>query len=669
MKIVNVLDRISEKEIVLYGNKAKNLWLMKKEGICVPDTIAIMCSKAWDDGYEKEDVLQSIEKLTKEYFQYTSDLIVRSSFQKEDSESTSMAGIFESVQINSHEQIKSAVCQVWESARGDCAQMGIIIQPYIECDFSGIMFSASPYDGGTDIVIEFGKGECGRLVKGDITPDLYMLNRGWVRHNPQYVPETVLQSLICLEKRMRLLMEAEIDVEFCVKNKSIYVLQCRPMTTGKKKKPLYMGENVEGTWLLHEELSLPFTPLVRTLDPSGMLTERPHIIFENYAYFSSEFRLKSVDDEKWKDWEAISEHYSKLFLDILNKKSEANLELLEYAVRTYRNSVEAYMNVNWFIYRRKCYEELMDALKEKYQNYQEIFFSVMHSIATVNSTKKKDFIELLKVKDAPDFEEKKELFVKKYGAETSHPFYIMCKSLADYIDQIIEVLSEREIYDEVNEPICVIDKFEPNLCILIEKYRKVVQRTEDDDYLLCMGSYVIRNILEQIEEELQLEKDTIWFYEYSELKELGCGMRISPEIIEERRKSFECSKNYDMPLAVKNGLGIYATSRKENTLEGDTISQGYTRGKVYVLKNPGDILEIVNIPNGSIVYSNWISPVLSAYFFNIKGIIVPERSILSHGAILAREMHIPAIGGIQYNFENGMEIELNATEGKVYIKK
>ena len=668
MKIVSVLDKISEKEIELYGNKAKNLWLMQKEGINVPDAIAIMCSQAWNNGCEKERVLEISEKMVKEYFQHNTELIVRSSFKKEDSEDSSMAGIFESVRINSHEQIRNAICQVWESARGDWTQMGIIIQPYIDCDFSGIMFSASPYDGGENVVIEFTKGECCRLVKGDFTPDLYVFSKGWIRSNPQYVTEKILQRLICLEKRMRLLMKTDIDVEFCVNNDSIYILQCRPMTTGKKKKPLYMGKSVEGTWLLHEELSLPFTPLVRTLDPSGLLTERPHIIFENYAYFSSEFRLKSVDDEKWKDWETISEHYSKIFFDILNKKSEADFELLEYAVCTYRNSVEAYMNVNWFIYRRKSYEELIDALKNKYHNYQDIFFGVMHSIETVNTAKKKDFIELLKLKGNPEFKEKKEAFVKKYGAETSHPFYIMCKSLEDYIDQIIEVLSERKICDKVNAPINITDKFDPSLCILIEKYRKVVQRTEDDDYLLCLGSYVIRKILEHMEKRLQLEKNTIWFYEYSELKELGCGIKISTKIIEERRKSFEHSKNYDMPLAVKNGLGVYSGSIKENTLEGDTISQGYAKGKVYVLKNPGDILEIVNIPNGSIVYSNWISPILSAYFFNIKGIIVPERSILSHGAILAREMRIPAVGGIQYNFKNGTEIELNATEGKVFIK-
>lgn len=99
-----------------------------------------------------------------------------------------------------------------------------------------------------------------------------------------------------------------INVEFCVSEETIIFLQVRPMTTGKIKIPLDSLKNIEGTWILQEELTLPFTPLIRTLDPSGLLTERSHIIIKNYAYFSSGFRLKSIDDEKWKDWDSISEH-------------------------------------------------------------------------------------------------------------------------------------------------------------------------------------------------------------------------------------------------------------------------------------------------------------------------------------------------------------------------
>lgn len=341
--------------------------------------------------------------------------------------------------------------------------------------------------------------------------------------------------------------------------------------------------------------------------------------------------------------------------------------MLEYAVQSYRSAVESYMNVNWFIYRRASYQELIEALKEKFENYQDVFFSVMHSIDTINTNKRKDFIKLLQDKGSSDFVEKKALFLKKYGAETSHPFYIMCKSLADYLEQIIDIIGEREINEKAGGPLYNSGDFDENICALIERYRKVVQRTEDDDYLLCFGSYVIRNILQEIEGKRHLQKGSIWFCEFDELKDLSDGKEVSSNVIDLRRKSFEWCKNYDMPLVIKDGVGIYASSESKSTLEGITVSQGYASGKVYVLKNPGDIFEIVNIPSGSIVYSNWISPVLSAYFFNIKGLIIPESSILSHGAILAREMHIPAVGGINYRFEDGMEIQLNATEGKVYI--
>lgn len=76
-----------------------------------------------------------------------------------------------------------------------------------------------------------------------------------------------------------------------------------------------------------------------------------------------------------------------------------------------------------------------------------------------------------------------------------------------------------------------------------------------------------------------------------------------------------------MPLVIKNGVGIYAATHEESTLNGVTISQGYAKGKIYVLKDPSDILEIITIPSGSIVFSNWISPILSAYFLILMALL------------------------------------------------
>lgn len=108
-----------------------------------------------------------------------------------------------------------------------------------------------------------------------------------------------------------------------------------------------------------------------------------------------------------------------------------------------------------------------------------------------------------------------------------HPTrFILCKSLADYLEQIIDIIGEQEINEEASGPLYNSGDFDENICALIERYRKVVQRTEDDDYLLCLGSYVIRNILQEIEGKLNLQKDSIWFYEFDELKDLSEGKKF-----------------------------------------------------------------------------------------------------------------------------------------------
>ena len=84
--------------------------------------------------------------------------------------------------------------------------------------------------------------------------------------------------------------------------------------------------------------------------------------------------------------------------------------MLEYAVQSYRSAVESSMNVNWFIYRKASYQELIAALKEKFENYQDVFWGVMHSIDTINTNNRKEFIKLLQNKGSSDFDKKGIIF-------------------------------------------------------------------------------------------------------------------------------------------------------------------------------------------------------------------------------------------------------------------
>lgn len=675
VKIIKRLNEMEANDVHYCGNKANYLWVMLNQGITIPETLVVSYPKEWKVETNIEHALKQMADYIGKCFLGVSEFMIRSSFENEDSKDSSMAGKFKTIHINDKTEIMNAIREVWDSAGEDWDKMGIVIQPYINAQYSGILFSSSPFDSEKDVMIEFAETSCDRLVKGNITPDLFIGNQGWIYKKPDYVSDIIMSELFNIVKILKHELKCDIDLEFCVANDQLYLLQCRPITTGNWTRPVYVGSSSNGEWVLQEELPYPFSPLIRTLDPSGIFATRPHLFFKNYVYFKSYCMLKINQYDKWENWGEIQKYYMDEFTDILQKCTNADIHMLEHAVKIYRDLVRVYMNINWFKYRRKCYNDLIEAIKIRHDDYNKIFFDVMRSIKTINTEKRKDFMLLIREEDQETSQMLKEQFIRKYGFETSHPFYILSKSLTDYIDEIIHIAKEKKISEiswTDDMPMSYYyDVYDEELCMLIDKYREVVQRTEDDDYLLCLGSYTIRCILNIIESKLLLDKEDIYFYEYDELKKIIRREKTicSNSIIKKRKAFFQVCKKYDMPSIIKDGTCLYVQTKPETTIIGTTVSSGKARGAIYVLQNPGDIFEIINIPNGSIIYCSWISPVLSSYFFNIRGIILSEESILSHGAILAREMGIPAIGGINYDFKNGMMIELDGTDGKVYFEK
>ena len=81
----------------------------------------------------------------------------------------------------------------------------------------------------------------------------------------------------------------------------------------------------------------------------------------------------------------------------------------------------------------------------------------------------------------------------------------------------------------------------------------------------------------------------------------------------------------------------------ENTLKGTGCSKGIVKGKVKVVLNPMN----TEIEDGDIVVTKSTDPSWVMVFPLLKGLIVEKGSLLSHSAIISREMNIPAIVGVQ----------------------
>jgi rifampicin phosphotransferase len=102
-------------------------------------------------------------------------------------------------------------------------------------------------------------------------------------------------------------------------------------------------------------------------------------------------------------------------------------------------------------------------------------------------------------------------------------------------------------------------------------------------------------------------------------------------------------------------------------LQGTGVSAGLAIGEVYVINNPLD-RNSYSIPNGSIVVAPVLTPNLSYNLISAAAVITEIGGFLSHGAIFAREIGIPAVVGVDgacQVLSNGEKVRVDADNGLI----
>jgi len=114
---------------------------------------------------------------------------------------------------------------------------------------------------------------------------------------------------------------------------------------------------------------------------------------------------------------------------------------------------------------------------------------------------------------------------------------------------------------------------------------------------------------------------------------------------------------------------LIADSKSEN---GIIASPGIVEGKSYVIDDDledEEVLELIkNFPEGAILIASLTNTQYLPAIEKARGIITEEGSILSHAAIVSREMNIPCI--VNYKealelFPTGTQMTLDASNGKI----
>jgi pyruvate,water dikinase len=261
------------RETALYGSKAVGLGDAARQGLPLPPGVALSGDlvEAVASGQEK-----AIEQVTKAIAALRPPFAVRSSAVDEDGAAASFAGQHLTVlNVHSTADVPGAVREVWWSANSDSAityrqrvglftrpSVGVVVQTLLDPAVAGVMFTENPVSNADERLIEASWGLGEAVVAGLVVPDHFRLDRAGqvlerkcgrkriaIRPLPnggtfeQPVPPAEVSQL-CLDDAQlaalgALALQCEKvygprrDIEWAFLDGTLYLLQCRAITTGK----------------------------------------------------------------------------------------------------------------------------------------------------------------------------------------------------------------------------------------------------------------------------------------------------------------------------------------------------------------------------------------------------------------------------------------------------
>ncbi|MFQ5546808.1 MAG: PEP/pyruvate-binding domain-containing protein [Woeseia sp.] len=155
----------------------------------------------------------------------------------------------------------------------------------------------------------------------------------------------------------------------------------------------------------------------------------------------------------------------------------------------------------------------------------------------------------------------------------------------------------------------------------------------------------------------------------------GTSTRLKP-LISARRREFDAYASGDGPPRrfVTRGpaqlesslvpIDRSDTAQSSDSRQGQGCSPGTVRGQVRVVRDPRS----VQVTAGEILVAERTDPGWVTLFPMVSGIVMERGSLLSHSAIVARELGLPAVVGVEDAcrwLQDGEWVELNGATGDV----
>jgi phosphohistidine swiveling domain-containing protein len=217
---------------------------------------------------------------------------------------------------------------------------------------------------------------------------------------------------------------------------------------------------------------------------------------------------------------------------------------------------------------------------------------------------------------------------------------------------------------------------------ILRNARYFVSQRENLRYYRTRGFGMVRRMMIEIGRRLEEQqlvgsaRDVFWL-ELEEIRDLATEHKTVPmqEIIAQRKRQYEAFgtallpprvTTYGPPKGLINLAATSAQAEKEGELHGLPCSAGIVRAPVRVITYSDELRSL----DGAILATYATDPGFVVLFASASGILTERGSLLSHAAIVSREMGIPCIVGIEglmQRLKDGDIIEMNGSTGELRI--
>ncbi len=335
-------------------------------------------------------------------------------------------------------------------------------------------------------------------------------------------------------------------------------------------------------------------------------------------------------------------------------------------------------------------------LKKKYSNYEEKANEYISGITNIESMKPvKELIRIAYMKDSlneEQFEMQIDSYIKKYGDRNLEELKLESPTFRT---------NPELLYDKINEYRKDMDKLK-SLYAKISENREINSSKENSKYIVKKCTSGIRNReisrlnrsrifgmvramimqLGKIYKEQNIIKDErdIFYLEIEEINKLAYEKVNMQELVEQRKEDYKMFKmlpSYSRLIFADNEFDKYHANinvkkiyNSNVELRGIPCSNGIVEGEALVIN---DVSEAKNVKD-KILITKMTDPGWVFLLATAKGVISEKGSLLSHTAIISRELKIPSIVGVDKlldTIQSGDVIQMDATKGiiKIIAKK